>query len=463
MLRGGGRNCITKHGDMRLARKLTSILWLTALPFSLKAQADSANIRLYVLMASSEDLITALGNEPLNPSESDTTRPSVLYWLEDSRLHAIDTINFDHRIGSTMRECRHFEEFKFFYIREQETRGKWVNDKSGRYYFVFYETNFVSVLDYSRDTLVLRKAVADSISNHCRLLNGQAYLQDGELLYSFSVCDNQKRYERNVIDKMLHVSAIKEQTFLNGRYGKSEASFFGRNNAGLPFSKTKGRLVISFDGTMDITQWPEADFQFPYEVNAAKYSNISYLLKTPLCGKEVLHKRLFNGGTDSICSYYVYDKRTGLLDSITTPYQLSGMNLYKDYIGHGTLALNPAYSKNEEKDMPLPSRYLKVHGSVPNLQYNTGGFYLWDLRANEFKTYFFEDLDTELLSIYEDWVYFRVFDEIRRLRLSDLDSADYKQKAEVLYKDAERVPHIHHVFWAPKMPFKVEHVTGRGG
>ena len=68
-----------------------------------------------------------------------------------------------------MPECRHFEEFKYFYIREKGLKGSWISDKSGNYYDTYNEGNYVSVLDYSGDTIFLRKANADSISFGCDL------------------------------------------------------------------------------------------------------------------------------------------------------------------------------------------------------------------------------------------------------------------------------------------------------
>ncbi|MCB9247048.1 MAG: hypothetical protein H6613_00055 [Ignavibacteriales bacterium] len=87
---------------------------------------------------------------------------------------------------------------------------------------------------------------------------------------------------------------------------------------------------------------------------------------------------------------------------------------------------------------------------------------LWNLHTNDFNIYAFDDLDTELLSIHDDWVYFRVFDELRRIALPDLESPEYQQKSELLFQDRDIVPNIHHVFWATEMPARVEWVLSRG-
>lgn len=414
--------------------------------------------QFYLLMASSDDHISHWHSEDLNLETADTTRPSILYLLERGELKSIDTINFNQRIGSIMPECRHFEGFKFFYIREKGLKGKSISDNSGTYYFSFNEGNYVSVLDYSGDTIILRKANADSISLGCELINGHSFINMSKnLVNSFSMCDDQIIYEKNIINKYLKVDKIPEKVFYDGLYSISESSLFGRTLGGFPFNK-KGELVLSFDGNIDIELWKKVYFQFPYKINSKKYANVNYLLKTPSCNKEVLYKRLYSGATDSITAYYIYDKNTKHLDSMNTHFKILGMNLYKDSIGFGMLLNNASYKLNAMSEMPSVSRYSNKYGIIPNLQYFTGKFFIWNLDRNDFKVYEMGDLDTELLSIHEDWVYFRIFDEIRKIKLSDLDSRDYKQKTELLLKDRIRVPNIHHVFWAPEMPLKVEWV-----
>lgn len=415
--------------------------------------------RMYLLMSSSTDHISHWDSKALNPITTDTTKPAVLYMLDRGGIKSIDTINFDQKKGSIMPECRHFDEFKYFYIREKGFKGSWVSDKSGTYYDTYSEGNFVSVLDYSGDTIVLRKANADSIAQSCNLLGGKTYFLNNELYYSFSQCEYQVNYHRNVIDKYFNIIALGEQEFIYNQYQRSESNSFYRmsSEAGFPFNK-KRRLVLNIDSRINKEDWKEVYFQFPYKVDIKKYFSILYLLKTEKANKEVLYKILYSGSTDSITTYYIHDKITKRLDSMNTHFNILGMNLYKNYLGFGTLILNSKYSKNKTKDMPAISRYSNKYGPIPNLQYNTGKFFIWDLNKNDFRTYSFDDNDTELLSIHEDWVYYRIYDEIRRIKLSDLNTKNYKQKTELLYKDKERVPHIHHVFWAPEMRFKVEYV-----
>ena len=436
---------------------LSLALILNALfPLTSASQESSDGNKLYLLMASSEDLITHWNSDQLNPLESDTTKPSILFVLENKKLKTIDTINFNQRINTKMLECRHFEEFKFFYIRERDNHAKAL--KGSEWQLSFEDLNYVSVLDYSGDEIVVRKAIADSIANFCWLFKGGAYLQENQLAYTFSECENQLPYNRNLINKYLQIDEIMEKTFFNGGYERTESSYFYRNQMGYPFDK-EGNLVRVFIRDSDVGRI--AAFQFPYKVNSKIYSNIKFLLKSPLDEKEILFKELYSGASDSITTYYIYDKSLKQLDSISTAYKMFGMNLYQNKIGYGTLSLNPGYSKQPERDMPSPSRYSKKFGFVPNLQYNTGKFYIWNLHTNDFNIYAFDDLDTELLSIHEDWVYFRVFDELRRIALPDLESPEYQQKSELLYQDRDIVPNIHHVFWAPEMPVRAEWVKGR--
>ena len=446
---------------MRTIKNISSIS-LLLLAFVSCGQIIKPDEQMYLLMAPAEDYITHWKSEDLNPDRIDTTRSSILFLLNKGNLKSIDTINYNQKINTIMPECRHFEEFKFFYIREKGVKGEWVTDRTGHYYMTWNEDNYVTVLDYSGDKIVLRKANADSIAMACNLLRGQSYIDNGQLKYTFSYCSNQEAYHRNVINKFMKVNELDEDIFLNHQYQRTEPSIFYRMSSGVGFRINRnGELVLSFDGNLDYQKWNKVDFQFPYRVDSKRYSNIQYLLKTPACSKEIFFKGLKDGGTDSIATYYIYDKNTKGFDSIISHFKIYEMDVYQGHIGYGTLALNASFKTNKPKEMPPPSRYSNKYGDIPNLQYNTGKFFIWDLDRNDFKVYDMDDLDTELLSIHEDWVYYRIFDEIRKIKLSDLDSRDYKQKTELLLKDKIRVPNIHHVFWAPEMPLKVEWVTAK--
>jgi hypothetical protein len=63
-----------------------------------------------------------------------------------------------------------------------------------------------------------------------------------------------------------------------------------------------------------------------------------------------------------------------------------------------------------------------------------------------------------LLQIENDWIYYREFDEIHRIRLNN-SKLDYDIKTdELLCKDKDIIPNVHHIFWAKKSKLKVEYV-----
>lgn len=441
--------------------KNISLISLLLVAFVSSSQTIKPEEQMYLLMASSKDRISYWHSEELNPDRIDTTRSSILYLLNKGNLKSINTINFNQKLNTIMPECRHFEEFKFFYIREKVVKGKWLQDRSvDSFYASNYIDNYVSILDYSGDKIVLRKANANTIANGCDLIPGPIYIKHNQLYYSFSQCDFQVNYNRNIINKFLQIDELGEETFDNNQYERGECSIFYRlgTKNGLPFDK-EGKLYSKFVQDNDFKKI--VDFQFAYKIDSKRYSNIQYLLKTPSCNKVVLYKNARSSHTDSLTTYYIYNTVTKSLDSIVTNYRILGMDLYKNHISYGILTLHPSFMSNKPKDMPPTSRYSNKYGFIPNLQYNTGKFFIWDLDRNDFKVYDMGDLDTELLSIHDDWVYFRIFDEIRKIKLSDLDSRDYKQKTELLLKDRIRVPNIHHVFWAPEMPLKLEWVTAK--
>ena len=443
--------------------KNISSISLLLFAFMSSCQTIKPDEQMYLLMASSQDYSPFQSSTDRYPNRINNTLPSVLYMLQLGNLESVDTINFNYKEKTLMNECRHFEKFKFFYISEKVVKGNWLQDSSvDSFYASSYIDNYVSILDYSGDKIVLRKANADTIANGCDLLRGRSYIQNNELYYSFSQCNYQPDYYRNLINKYLQIIELTEDVYLKNSYQLAEPSIFYRmgTSAGFPFNK-KGELVLNINANLDLQMWNKVDFQFPYKVDSKRYSNIRYLLKIPSCNKAVFYKSARNSHTDSLTTYYIYNTVKKSLDSIGTNYRILGMDLYKNHISYGILTLHPSFMRNKPKDIPPTTRYSNKYGFIPNLQFNTGKFFIWDLERNDFKVYVMGDLDTELLSIHEDWVYFRIFDEIRKIKLSDLDSRDYKQKTELLLKDKIRVPNIHQVFWAPEMPLRVEWVTAK--
>ncbi|MCR9134187.1 MAG: hypothetical protein NXI08_16595 [bacterium] len=400
----------------------------------------SQNAEMYFIVSSSKDLVTNTKFKNYL-STQDSTKITLLCRLnKDNILEVVDTLNYAYNKKTFIEVIRHFEEYGVVFIRELENFYPFIEDNPKSISLNRYFT----VIDYSSGEIKIRKARFDSLSNqNCQLLNGNAYDDDHSLLYTFSFCKEQIPYERNVIDKFLNVHELKESIFLKRSYAGGSSGFFYRNNSGIPF----------IDGNLSSTYYKGSEkrhiniFQFGRgSFDDEKYSGIEFLLRSPNHSYEIFFKRQFGGARDSLCTYYLYEKRKQIVDSVIMTESIMGMNIYDDKFGYGTLGVNGKYNPpNDTSD--LKSRYTEVFGLQPDLRYQTGKFFIWDLEENRLKVFDFSDLDVELLSIFDDWVYYRHFDEIRRFEIGVMRTDTNDFKPELVFKDVDKVPNVHHVFW----------------
>ena len=70
-----------------------------------------------------------------------------------------------------------------------------------------------------------------------------------------------------------------------------------------------------------------------------------------------------------------------------------------------------------------------------------------------------KDKDSEVLTIRKDWIYYRVFDEIRKVFLNREKKEINWDTEEIVIKDRDRIPYVHHIFWAPKSELIEEWIT----
>lgn len=89
----------------------------------------------------------------------------------------------------------------------------------------------------------------------------------------------------------------------------------------------------------------------------------------------------------------------------------------------------------------------------------TGKFFIYYVPTQQEIEYKGNDLDTELLFIKDDWVYFRDFDKIKRVRQEVVSFSLDKTSEVTICNDREMIPNVHHIFWASDAPIKVESLS----
>ncbi len=401
---------------------------------------------LYFLMAHSEDLIND-GHPDYKTTfpQNDSTKLAILFKYTADSLQVVDTVNFDWKRNSKIKELRHFDDFRFFFMEEEE------NFDAAEYWAAgdkfFERQHFISTIDYSSDTLIIRKANRDSLLLDFVRINGPAFIQNGYPGYIFSVDPVSNLHsDKKIINKNLHVSGISIKNYLDSIYISTEAGYFLRIRYGLPYNK-QGKLVQGFDRTK-VNEWLEVLIHPPYNERDGKYyKSFSYLVKKPDFRYLIGHKEKFGGGTDSLTTYYTYNKTQAAWDSITIPYRIAGMNTYGDCLAYGALIRHKRKGANEKLDM----RYTTKFGApMDNGSYLLGKFYIYNVCTNQFSVFASNEIDTELLLLHDGWVYLRQFDTLKRVKLSNLKADLDESKMELLFKDLDIVPNIHHMFITPK-------------
>ena len=105
----------------------------------------------------------------------------------------------------------------------------------------------------------------------------------------------------------------------------------------------------------------------------------------------------------------------------------------------------------------LSKRYDLTFGKVPDITIYPGILYLYNIPTKKLIKWYPGDRDSEIITIHEGIIYYRVFDEIRTVELDTIKNEINWPSQKLLIKNKKRVPNIHWMFFAPKQD-KVEEV-----
>jgi len=110
---------------------------------------------------------------------------------------------------------------------------------------------------------------------------------------------------------------------------------------------------------------------------------------------------------------------------------------------------------DQEIAKKLKPRYDFTFGNMPNVAIYPGILYLYHIPSHKMIKWYPGDRDSEIITIHEGIIYYRVFDEIRTVELDTIKNEINWPSQKLLIKDKKRVPNIHWMFFAPKQD-KVE-------
>ena len=405
----------------------------------------------YFITTSGEDSRTQFPYYPRQNYGSDSILLSCLYKLDLDTLILVDTLNYDPKSFNRVSYMRHFDAHKWILWHEKMTE----NNKE-KYYIENeqFPSQYISVLDYSSDSIVIRRVDTDSVapSGESWSLN-QTYLNGSELYFDFSADLSKNNYGSYALEKNLdNFIAISEDMFLERGYSKYESGPFYRKFRGFPFSPSDHKLKYSYY-KLPPKLWPDASVQLPYDsLNGVIFSNFKIFYDTPDSQFMIGSRYEYSGRKDSSGLIFVYNKSLSKWDTILLPLYVSTFNVYNEKLVYGTAFEECYFPKCNRIDSILSfrksnaSKYSEKFGFTPSVANLTGVVFFLDLPSLSFTEITLSDIDSELLLIQDNFLYYRVYDKIYKSYIDIKNPTIDESTSELLVQDREVVPNIHHMF-----------------
>lgn len=463
----------TNEDNMIMKKRISyflSIIFSLVILSSCLGQVKNEAESLYLVMSAGKDVRTQYAYDPRGEYGVDSVILNLLWKVNFDKLEVVDTLNFNHQLNNETYHFRHFDEYKWFFIKEKEyytLKDYEQSEHSGKK--LSRANVYFSVLDYGDDDLVLRKVDAKLFEPFVKNTNhGKSYIVNEELHYNFSSDSDRTYYGNRVIDKRFsNPHKVSEETYINNFYSKVESGFYSRGKHGYPFGKD-GKLKFSWS-RVNFKEWSDALFQVPSsEGDGLRYSNFQVTYSTPSSNYLIGQKYDFEGKADSSNLHYILTKTTEIWDSFYLPKYCRGFNVYGDELLYGS-GINEACNGQDDDcfidsivqfKIMYPDKYSEKYGYHPFIPRMQGSIWMYHIPRKKYVEYSADDRDIEFLQIIDDRIYYRVYDEIRRMRLDMSGSYFDEDTMEVLAKDKDVIPHVHHIFYGPKVDqLKVEWVT----
>lgn len=437
----------------------------------LQAQQDE---KIFLVMAYVDNFERdTTGGRNVVPIQSEY--PRVLFNIEADTLVAFDTINVmpDHNLNRIIQ----FSDKQFFYLEEKSM-------------YEIDAPNYFSILDYSGDSIYIRRYNSDDdssflgYSGSLRLfeLDGNIWINNqyqSKLRYrgmnregdfkNIELKDYQKIYRSGTASPyqyqpsflyqypFIHLEKNRESYQLDDLYQKY------KNDIGSKLKLTLGRHLKEYE------QMPDIWLQIPKMFRDSTVEGVWVVINND--------KYFVGGGESKLKSEYgfkryyrwIFDKTTSSFDTLHLDSHLNYVfKNYKNWL-YGTAMLKDEvylqkYDLSVEKDKVLAfkendrmtkGRYSSENGEAPFLLNKMDELILVYLPTKKRIIWHTGDVDSEILLIEKNRIYYRVYDEIRCVNL-DLKKNEIDWKTEeLLVKDESVVPYVHHVLFSstkqPKM------------
>lgn len=421
---------------------------------------------MYLIMSHDINMYSNL-HERTNLKVSDTSFVSLLLKMDNKRLIIADTLNFDHRLNNEVSHIIHFDEFEFITIGEGEKdnthSAKELLAKGEHYEFKGY----FNILDYSNGSIVKRKAEVDLLSPpHGAGSENRGYIIRDT--FKIECCNNDDlsngKSFYNLSDKNASfVTPLMDTEWMNNYYVKNHSGYLPASTINYPID-TFGNVRKRNSAEANPYKWQISNFDYPRvqsEMKAVYSFNILY--NTQNSNYQIGYKAFRDEFKDLNYKtiFYKLDKATKEWSELHN-LPSAKFNVYNDDYLYGTLRDFKGIQGEALEDtiaqyaLRHPNKYSTKYSTIPNTSFMNGKFFIYHVPKQREIEYKGEDVDTELLFIKDDWVYFRDFDKIKRVKLDVVGFSLDKKSEETICQDRERIPNVHHIFWASDAPIKVE-------
>lgn len=398
---------------------------------------------------------------------SDTSFASLLLSFDKGKLKVVDTLNYDIKLNNMVNSVTHYDEFGFFTIGEEEKdNSKNITELLARGENYIFRS-FFNIIDYSSGNIIKRKAEVDSLPDpHGASGDESGYIVDGIFMY---ICKPNKDYSQGksiycVCDKYSKtVRPLTDKEWMENYYVKSHSGYIPNWYYNFVID-TLGNIRHRNSAVEDPYKWDIYNFDYPKVKSEAKLVYSFIIAYNTNNSKYLIGYKAIDGPDQPKGYKTIFYKQEKITRQWTVLKNLPSakFNVYKDEFLYGTImdhkyihgeALEDTIAKYEIKN---PKKYSTKYATTPNKTFMTGKFFIYHVPTQRVIEYKGQDIDTELLFIKDDWVYYRDFDKIKRIKM-DVSTFSLNPKSEeTLCQDREMIPNVHHIFWASDKPIEVE-------